>query len=125
MELYLFIFIWIGGPWTSWRSPVCSLKRGRQTQFCAARGRCALRRNVEERLGLAWEFALPSASHSSYADRHTTWRTRIVGRRARIQRRNRSTLTSRKTNKLPSENTLRWEECPTPRNRRHRLDLEE
>ena len=42
--------------------------------------------DAEWRRDGAWPGNLLLASHSSYADRHTTWRTRIVGRRARIQR---------------------------------------
>lgn len=59
----------------------------RVSSSSASRCRYALWRNW--RRDGAWPGNLLFASHSSYADRHTTWRTRIVGRRARIQRINR------------------------------------
>lgn len=58
-----------------------------QLQGLPAGGAVCYEETVKRSQGLAWEFFFFfSPSHSSYADRHTTWRTRIVGRRARIQR---------------------------------------
>lgn len=83
-------FIWIFGPWTPLRSVVSSLKRGRSNSVaseCAARGRCALRRKRGGATGpgLGIRLARPLPILPMQTD--TTWRTRIVGRRARIQRR--------------------------------------
>lgn len=90
---YTNLFIWIRGPWTPWRSLVSRMKRGRQSSVGTVLRRQGSLRATEKawRRDGAWPGNLPSASHSSYADRHTTWRTRIVGRRARIQRRTRRT----------------------------------
>lgn len=81
----------LGGPW----SVQSEAQPPGRVQFpaAAARGRRAPRRKRGGESG-AWPGNSPSASHSSYADRHTTWRTRIVGRRARIQRRTRRNPTS-------------------------------
>lgn len=73
--------------------PHCGQRWSTETMQC-----CNVKPRQQVSLRVAWkrrrDGAWPGnllASHSSYADRHTTWRTRTVGRRARIQRINSGT----------------------------------
>lgn len=76
------VSLWCGGP-DSFR---CSASVWPVQAPARPAGVAAGCGDAEWRRDGAWPGNLLLASHSSYADRHTTWRTRIVGRRARIQR---------------------------------------